>query len=146
MGEGDEGDKPAEGETGRGKRKGSGQDSDLESATPRPVIPSCSTVSSVAQLEALLRVHIMMAQLHGLGSQLHFDLSMSALAYCSLIWKVCYYCTQQSHHCMRGAEVISAPPCSWCTTPSPSLTRPTRRVNAYPPLQMIGRCSSFQTR
>lgn len=69
------------------------EERDPLSATPplfHPVIPSSSTISSVAQLDALLRVHIMMAQLHGLGSQMHWDLTMAALAYCSLIWKVCW--------------------------------------------------------
>lgn len=89
-GEGGEG----EGEGGGEKREDSGglqEERDLQSATPslsHPVVPSRSTMSSVTQLEALLRVHIMMAQLHGLGSQSHWDLSMAALAYCSLIWQV----------------------------------------------------------
>ena len=79
------------------------EEHDLPSTTPLsldPVVPSCSTVSSVAQLEALLRVHIMMAELHGLGSQLHFDLSVAALAYCSLIWKVitCSNVTKLNYH------------------------------------------------
>lgn len=86
-GEGGESDKD---EAGEEKREDSaGQD--LLSATPPPsdpVVPSSSTITSITQLEALMRVHLMMAQLHGLGSQLHFDLSMAALAYCSLIWKV----------------------------------------------------------
>lgn len=85
---GGEGDK-GEGESGGEKREGIQEERDLLSAThPHPVVPSCSTMSSVSQLEALLRVHVMMAQLHGLGSQPHWDLSMAALAYCSLIWKV----------------------------------------------------------
>ena len=54
-----------------------------------PVVPSPSTISDVAQLEVLMRVNVMMSQLHGAGSQPHWDLSLAALAYCSLIWKVC---------------------------------------------------------
>lgn len=63
------------------------------SAPPRvlshPVVPSPSTISDVAQLEVLVRVSVMMSQLHGAGSQPHWDLTLAALAYCSLIWKVC---------------------------------------------------------
>ena len=53
-------------------------------------LPSSSpeSISSVVQLEFLLRVHVMLAQLHGTGSQIHCDLCIAALAYCSLIWKV----------------------------------------------------------
>lgn len=53
-----------------------------------PVIPSATTIFSVLQLEALMRVHVMMAQLYSTGSQAHWDLTMAALGYCTIIWKV----------------------------------------------------------
>ena len=61
-----------------------------------PVIPSLSTVTGVAQLEALLRVNIMMSRLHGVGTQEHWDLTLAAVAYCSLIWKVLAYYSNSS--------------------------------------------------
>lgn len=69
----------------------------LSGPTPRllsnPVLPSHSSLCDVAQLEALMRVQVMMAQLHGAGMQAHWDLCVGAVAYCSLMWKVrgCHY-------------------------------------------------------
>ncbi len=57
-----------------------------EDTTP---LPTRSYSSSVMLLEALLRVHVMMAQLQGKGSDdTHWDLCAAALAYCSKIWNV----------------------------------------------------------
>ena len=47
-----------------------------------------SSSSSIVQLEAMLRMHMMMLQLQGADSQAHWELSIAATAYCSLIWKV----------------------------------------------------------
>ena len=70
----------------KGTVGGTGHTSPPLSATP--VIPSSTTMFSVLQLECLMRVHMMMAQLHGVGSQPHWDLTMAALGYCTIIWKV----------------------------------------------------------
>lgn len=64
------------------------------------VVPLPSTICNVAQLDTLLRIHVMMSQLHGIGSQEHWDLSVAALAYCSLIWKVHTYNTYVHTFCI----------------------------------------------
>lgn len=77
-----------EGEGGEENAGGKEEGREDKSAPPsRPLSPSLSGITSVAQLEALMRVHIMMAQVHGPGSQEHWDHSMTALACCSLVWK-----------------------------------------------------------
>ncbi len=85
------------GEEGGGGGGGGGGEqgeavSGSEHASPplsaNPVIPSASTMFSVLQVESLMRVHIMMAQLHGTGTQAHWDLTMAALGYCTIMWKV----------------------------------------------------------
>lgn len=48
---------------------------------------------NIAQLELLLRVHVMMAELQGLGSDGHWEACMAAIGYCQLIWKVNKYIT-----------------------------------------------------
>lgn len=42
----------------------------------------------VRQLEVLIRVHIMMALLHGRGSTDHRKLSVVAVGFCNELWKV----------------------------------------------------------
>ena len=43
---------------------------------------------SMHQLEVLMRVHVMMSQLHRKGSSNHKQLSIAALGFCFQLWKV----------------------------------------------------------
>ena len=45
-------------------------------------------VTSVSVMEKAVQVYVIMAQLHGRGSQGHRESCLAALAYCCLIWKV----------------------------------------------------------
>ena len=72
-----------------GAMGGGGTEEGVIASSPSHLsFPLPSTICNVTQLDTLLRIHVMMSQLHGIGSQEHWDLSVAALAYCSLIWKV----------------------------------------------------------
>ena len=45
-------------------------------------------VTSVSVMEKAVQVYVIMAQLHGQGSQGHRESCLAGLAYCCLIWKV----------------------------------------------------------
>lgn len=47
-----------------------------------------SNIENICQLEALMRVHVMMSLLHGKGSSGHKQLSIAALGFCFQMWKV----------------------------------------------------------
>ena len=59
-----------------------GQDQRVSVVTP------AASIDSIAQLELLLRVHVMMSELHGEGSEGHWETCVAAAGYCSLVWKV----------------------------------------------------------
>ena len=69
-------------------------DKSLASPPPDPSSPALDSPSpptlptSVRHLEALVRVHVMMAELCGRGSAQHQSLCLAALGYCYRIWKV----------------------------------------------------------
>lgn len=50
--------------------------------------PTLTSPTSVRQLEALVRVHVMMVEVCGRGAPQHQTLCLSALGYCCHIWKV----------------------------------------------------------
>jgi len=48
------------------------------------------STENLCQLELLLRVHVMMAELQGEGSNGHREACVAATGYCYFIWKVCW--------------------------------------------------------
>jgi uncharacterized phosphosugar-binding protein len=51
-------------------------------------VPTAAGSLSLQQLEVLMRVHVMMSQLHRKGSCSHKQLSVAALGFCFQMWKV----------------------------------------------------------
>ena len=57
--------------------------------TDHAQLPALPNVMNILQLEALMRVHVMMSVLHVKGSSGHRQCSIAALAFCFQMWKVC---------------------------------------------------------
>ena len=74
----EEGERGEEAKRGEEGEEGEGG---MEGGQSRPT-------HSVRVLDKVMRVHVMMAQMHGRGSRGHRESCLAALAYCSLIWKV----------------------------------------------------------
>lgn len=62
--------------------------------------PTLTSPTSVRQLEALVRVHVMMVEVCGRGAPQHQTLCLSALGYCCHIWKVSLERYLEALHCV----------------------------------------------
>ena len=61
-------------------------------------LPGDASALSLRQLEALMRVHVMMSLLRIKGSRAHKELTHLALALCMQIWKVCLVLARNEDH------------------------------------------------
>ena len=87
-------------------------------------LPSDASALSIRQLEALMRVHIMMSRLLMKGSRAHKELTQLALALCIQIWKVCSVVARNENHSLARDVCLIGDVCvikwGWkeCVVPS----------------------------